>query len=90
MFKNLLSYFKFLKSVFQYNTKYSILFTQILDECIRLGVSSILFFIFLSFMVGAVCGIHLTSMLKGMLFAEKIIPVGLKNIFFLELIIGYD
>ena len=84
MFKDLLSYFKFLKSVFQYNTKYSILFTQILDECIRLGVSSILFFIFLSFMVGAVCGIHLTSMLKGMLFAEKIIPVGLKNIFFLE------
>jgi phospholipid/cholesterol/gamma-HCH transport system permease protein len=35
-------------------------------------------------MMGVVCGLHLTSMLKGMLFIEKIIPAGIKNVFLLE------
>lgn len=78
------SYFKFLRSCFLYNAKLSNLVADTLESCIIIGIKSIFIFAVLSGIVGVVCGIHVSSMLDGLFMSDKLIPVGLKNLFFLE------
>ncbi|MBQ2349873.1 MAG: hypothetical protein II393_01170, partial [Cytophagales bacterium] len=80
----MISYLKFLKSCFLYNAKISNLISDTLENCIIIGIKSISIFVILSGIVGVVCGIHVSSMLEGVLMSDHLIPVGLKNLFFLE------
>lgn len=80
----MISYLKFLKSCFLYNAKISNLISDTLENCIVIGIKSISIFVILSGIVGVVCGIHVSSMLEGVLMSDHLIPVGLKNLFFLE------
>ena len=84
MMLKMINYFKFLKSCFFYNANISNLFVQTVEDCMVMGVKSIFIFAVLSGIVGVVCGIHVSSMLDGLFMSDKLIPVGLKNLFFLE------